>query len=355
LKLPIPISKKVLSIDFGAYEAKIVEGKFSKKNITIYKNLSIKIPEGLYLNGEILDNEQLSYIIKNALKENKVSTELVYGIVNSSSIITREIIIPKVSDEEIEGILSFQIDDYIPVNPENYVVKYKLLGTFYEDNIEKLHLLLIGIPKIIVESHFNLLKEIGLKPVVLDYQGNAISKLLGFNTKINETYPIKDMTIACIDMGFNNTKITIGKNSLLQVSRVVEIGGKYIDQNIINMLDYSIDELEEKKKSIVDINEQNEECTDYNRLVNIARNSLESLMERIEIVFRYYKTREIGNEINLVLLHGGLSNIKEVDNLFSNYFNIPSINMSLLDKIDFNDNLLKYANCIGGLIRMDEV
>ena len=73
------------------------------------------------------------------------------------------------------------------------------------------------------------------------------------------------------------------------------------------------------------------------------------------MIFRYYRTREIGNDINLVLLHGGLSNIKGIDKLFTESFNIPCVKLDSISKVKFNGNLSKYANAIGGLIRLDGV
>jgi len=78
-------------------------------------------------------------------------------------------------------------------------------------------------------------------------------------------------------------------------------------------------------------------------------------MEKIEMIFRYYMTRDSGNIINYILLEGGLSNINGLDNLFSNYFNIPSIKLLSLDKIKWNEELSKFSNAIGGLIRFDRV
>lgn len=345
---------KTLSIDFGAEEIKIVEGKASKKGIVVNKEFSIKLPEEVYKDGEIQDMDQLSYLLKAGLAENSIGSLDVHGVINSSKIIMREITMPMVSDDHIVSILSYQLEEYIPINPEDYVVKFIKLGSVFEDNIEKINILLIGIPKHIVEAHLNLLKSVNLKPIALDYQGNAINKLINFGDSINQIYNNRD-TVTNIDMGFDSTSITISNNGVIKISRIIEGGANDILLSLKEKFDYSGDELRNKIMNIDDISESVSELNqDYE--INIKTNeALKAIIDRIEMIFRYYRTREIGNEINLVLLHGGLSNINGIEKLFSESFNIPCVKLDSISKVKFNGNLSKYANAIGGLIRLDGV
>lgn len=354
MKLP-SISRKVLSIDFGSKEIKVIEGKYSKNNLQIFKAISIPVESHFYKDGRILDKDMLSILLKDSLKENKISTDLAYGIINSSNIITREITIPKVPEKDIASIIGYQLDDYLPVDPEDYEVKHLLLRSKTEGEVEKLDILLIGVPKDMVVNHFELMKDAGLKPQVLDYQGNAMAKLLNYNGQINEFYNTRDLTIASIDIGYNSSKLTITNNGNIEVARVIDVGVETLHENLSSFFDYSLEDIENSVMEIEDVSVTREEFTDQYRILNILRTTLFNLMEKVEMVFRYYNTREAGNTINFILLQGGLSNIKGMDNLFSNYFNIPSVKLSNLDKIKWSGDLSKFSNAIGGLIRSNEV
>ena len=345
---------KTLSIDFGADEIKIVEGKASKKGIIVNKEFSIKLPEEVYKDGEIHDMDQLSYLLKAGLTENSIGPMDVHGVINSSKIIMREITMPMVSDDHIVSILSYQLEDYIPINPEDYVVKFIKLGSVFEENIEKVNILLIGIPKHIVEAHLNLLKSVNLKPIALDYQGNAINKLISFGDSINQIYNNRD-TVTNIDMGFDSTSITISNNGVIKISRIIEGGANDILLSLKEEFDYSGDELRDKIMRIDDISESISDLSEDYEIRTKTMEALRAIIDRIEMIFRYYRTREIGNEINLVILHGGLSNIPGIEKLFSDFFNIPCVKLDSISKVKFNGNLSKYANAIGGLIRLDGV
>ena len=348
-------NKKILSIDFGATEIKIIEGQSSKKDINILNAITVSIPKDAYINGKTLDGDSISNLIKDSLEENNITTDLAYGIINSSEIITREVTIPKVDEKEVAAIIGYQLSEFLPVDPEDYIVQHLILGTIMEEELEKFIILLIGIPKTMVVDHLDLIIKAGLKPKVLDFQANTIAKLIGFNERINNSYNTQDIVVASIDMGYDSTKLAIIKNDRIELTRVLAIGAKDLYENIKSFFDYSMEEIEDKVREIKNLNVAREEFTDYYRLLNITKSTIESLLEEIEMIFRYYRTRGMGNDINIILLQGGLSKINELDNLFSNYFNIPSITLSKLDKVKWDGDLIKYSNAIGGLIRMDEV
>lgn len=343
--------RKVLSLDIGSYQIKGIVGKDTKKGIVIDDYFTILTPKGAYNDGKIVDKDLIHYVIDEELKKNRIKTKDTYLTINSSEIIVREVIIPKVEPEEIENVLSFQVEDYIPVNPENYIVQFKPIGSIYEDDIEKLSILLIGIPKEIVETHLQLLKDLGLNPLILDYQPNSIGKLLEYNNLINDDYLTENITFATIDIGYEGTKVSIIKNGIIYVSRVIEIGSKYIDQSILNFLEYGETEIEEIKKNFGNMDQLSEENPEHNSVSNMIKNVFNTLNERIEIVFRYYLSRESENQIDMILLYGGNGNYNGLDNFYSNYFNIPSIKIQSMDNLVFDGKIYEYMNPIGALIR----
>lgn len=349
------LNKKILSIDFGSHEIKVIEGKYAKNGISISKSFKVRLPGDVYEDGEILDKNTIRNLLKKSLRENKVKSGVTYGVINSSSIITREVIIPKVPDKEIDSLISFQLKDFLPIDPDDYVVNSLVLENITQDEVERVKILLIAVPKHMVLSHLELIKDAGLKPCVLDYQGNSIAKLFKYSDFINQDYNTRDIVIASIDIGYSTSKLSIVKNGNIEVSRVIDLGSQTLYSNLEGFFDYPKEELEEKVKNIPDITVEDEDFTDEARLVNLTRTSLVNIMERIEPIFRYYTSRESSNLINLIVLQGGTSNINEIDNLFSNYFNISTIKLSDLEKVNVHEDLKTYSNAIGSLIRADEV
>ena len=299
-------------------------GKLTNKKVIVEDYFSILTPKGAIKDGAIIDPELLHYEIDEELSKRKIRTKNTYLTINSSKIINREIIIPNVEYEEIESIIEFQVEDYMPVVKDDYIIQFKEIEKIYEDDVEKLKLLIVAFPKDLVNDYYNLMTNLKLNPLVLDYQPNSIGKLINYNVILNDDYPIEDITFASIDIGYDSTKISIIKNGIVLVSRIIEIGGDYIEENILNM-NYDLKDLKEIKDKILDISSFNSDESEVNTINHVIRSSIETLIEKIEIIFRYYTTRKRNNRINIILLTGGLSYINGLDNLFSNRFNIPTV------------------------------
>lgn len=336
--------KTTISMEFCSDRVKVVVGRYQKKNITIDKCFSIPIPEDLYEDGIIKDTNKYLYELERGLSENKVTRGDVYGVINSSNIIIREISIPKVGANQIGAILNYQMDEYLPVDPQAYVVQYLPLDTVEENGVEKQNLMLIGVPKSIIEPHFNLLQNLGLKPLVLDYAGNAITKLIRFNDSINGVYD-KNTTIACVDLEHESTTLNIIEKGMMSISRVVK---EEIRPIIYEDAALTSDE------AFWPV-EGNEPFEQDNSAVSGLKRNLGVILDGIDIVFRYYSSRETENDIDLILLHGYYSNIDGIENLIGNFFEIPCVKLNVLDKVKFYGDLADYANAIGGLIRVSGV
>lgn len=243
--------------------------------------------------------------------------------------------IPKVEQSKISSILNYQLDEYLPVDPDGYVVQYIPLDIVEENGVEKQNIMLIGVPKFMVETHFNLLKNLDLKPVVLDYAGNAISKLIKFSDSINGIYD-NDITIACVDLEQESTTLNITNKGLMSLSRVVK---EEIDPVV-------------RDTSYMTFQES------YDQDVAVAsdvRGKLGAIINGIDMVFRYYNSRGADNNIGLIMVYGNYSHIDGIENMMNNYFDIPCVKLSIIDKVKFFGDLAKYANAIGALIRVNGV
>ena len=345
----------MISIDLGSYETKIIEARVLKGSVSINKTCSFNTPINSYKDGYMKNKTELKDKIKEELRKNRIKLNGCFINIKSTSIITREIAFPLLEDKEIDGLLEYQLPEYLPMDPDKYIVQHRPLERIKIEENEKLNTLVIAIPKDIVDIHYSFIRDLGLRPLVMDYQNNALWKLLKHSGRVNNEIDIKNKTMAIIDLGYDSTNITIIKNGIMQVSRVLDIGGLNMDSNLSNLISLEEGEIQTKKLEVKDLNINDDGYSDYNRMVNIINVSLESTMERIERVFRYYLTRDTGNEIENILLYGGLSNISGIDKLFSRYFSLPVSIINYLDKILVQSNLNKYLNCIGALLRDDEV
>ena len=346
-----------ISIDFDDMNFSIIEGKRSKKTASIINQFDLDVDTSIYEDGNIRDIDKLGELLKKSIVTNGIKAENVIAVVNSSLAVIREVIIPKIGEKEIDSLLEFQLEDFMPIKAEDYVVQYSILDSFLEEETEKIKLLLIGIPKNIVESHLALIENIGYKPKTMDFQGNALGKVLQLNSEINNKYTTGKKTVICLDLGYINTRFNLYEKNQLKISRILNIGLS----NVIEDLKHKLNVGDEEAKSLVDrlSNMKNQEGTliddSLSMVANIFDKNLNILLDEVEMILRYYNSIEMNNKVDLILLHGKYSNFMDIPKRFSDFFSIDTDIIKTINLLDQSEDLSLYINAVGGLIRKSGV
>ncbi|WP_192930141.1 type IV pilus assembly protein PilM [Alkaliphilus pronyensis] len=345
----------ILSIDIGSHTTKILEGKASGGSLNIDKAMTIPTPTETYRDGRILDIDELSNSIGSALKKENIKGKRVVFSIESTSIITREIILPSVKADEIKAMLDFEIKQYLPIDLESYIIQSRLIEETVIEGIRKSKIQVAALPKDIASEYHSLSQKLGLKPMALDLNSNSIHKLVTLNGVINREDFIKDRTIAIIDLGFSFSNLVIIKNGIFKFNRLMKLGGVEIDHSIANSFNLSLKEAEGlkiKAKSINEIANSYEE----RETLNLIKINVDNWVIEIDRLFKYYTSRENNNTINSIYICGGSSNIEGLDTYLREEFQIPAHKLVEVGEISsgksfINIGIEKYVNAMGALIR----
>jgi len=162
LKPRIPlINKKVISLDIGSQNIKVVVGKCSRNKIIIenafmFKSSAINSNEDSLKNITVLPKEIETFLINNNIK---VKSANCTG--NSTTIINREIIVPFANEDELETLVKFELQHYLPINMDDYIVQFSILEKIVVDGMDKLRILGIIYPIKLVKNYMLLLQKRG--------------------------------------------------------------------------------------------------------------------------------------------------------------------------------------------------
>lgn len=331
-------SNLVLAIDLGNNSIKMVEGRIDKGSININKLVKTKIREGIIGDGNIISKMELEVILRNTIIDNNIKAKDVIITTNSSSIINRDILIPVVREEELDTVIRYEVQQYLPINLDDYVVQFLVLDKVEESDGEKLKINVTAFPQRIALSYYNLINSLELNPYALDVNYNSITKLSNYieNIKVN----LEKSTAAFVDMGATTINVSILKNSKLDFTRLIKIGGDNIDYALSQNSNMSIKATEDITKE--DLNNP------------FIREILDELVVELERIFQFYKNKS-QNNIDKIYIYGGVSYIDELDKYLQERL---SIEVNKL--IDFKNIKIKqdsedisiYLNAIGSIIRL---
>ena len=345
--------RNVVAFEIGSKHIKIVEGKYSKDKLSIYKMGQVETPMASIEDGAIIDERALVNTLQVAINQLGIKSKDAVVTSNSTSIIDREIIIPAVDESEMESVIKYEIQQYLPINLDEYIVEYVVIDKLVDSEGPKLKVNVISYPKDIVNGYYKLIKSLGLNPYVLDVTYNSLKKI------VNHTGMIKNGgqtgTVAFVDMGATSINVTIFKRGQLDFTRIIKSGGETIDQALSSRLDMSIKSTESMKMdkgNLLDIQDDDE--------VNvIIKETVDEMIGELEQILQFASNKN-GENVDEVVIYGGASKLRGLDVYMQRKLLKSIKRVFTLERIDMSTSAMpkepigEYLNAIGAVIRQSQ-
>ncbi|WP_411169683.1 type IV pilus assembly protein PilM [Clostridium sp. MB05] len=346
-------AKLVLSIDLGTNYIKLVEGKYQRNKLSLNKAIEIPTPEGCIADGKIINSQGVIDVLDFLIKENNIKAKDVIFTTNSSSVINRDVLIPLVQEEEMETVIRYEIQQYLPINLDDYIIQFIVLDKIVEDSGAKLKVNVTSFPERMALAYYNIINSLDLNPYALDVTYNSINKLANYSEYTSNDGQVIGGTVAFIDMGATSISVAIFKNGKLDFTRMIKSGGDNIDYALSQSLNMSIKSTESIK--IRDGNLLNIKEDDISNLT--IKKAVDDILEELERILQFYSNKS-GNGINKIYLYGGTSNLTNISTYIQNRLNTNVHKIEEIRNIEFtskeltNENLGEYLNAIGAIIRL---
>ena len=322
---------KCLSIDIGSSYIKFAVGQKMGRRLKVDKTFKARLPAGVYENGHMHNIQEMKSIIQGALNANSVKLKDVICTLESTDAIKRELVVPAVAPEDLSEMVSYEIGQYLPIDINSYVLQYKIVREFEEENVKKYELLVAALPKEIVHNIYSMLIEMGLDPYALDIHSNAVDKIAAEYELFNEA-SIKENTVAFLDLGHENINVIIVEKGQYKFNRLIKNGTRDFEQLTTEFEFKTIDEISEH----LDV--------------------VDRWIEEIDKVFKYYTSRSVDNTIDKIFIYGGISVMEGLDTYIHERLNIPVELIKFIDNVEIvagNEyTLAQSLNAISAIIRL---
>ena len=322
---------KCLSIDIGSSYIKFAVGQKMGRRLKVDKTFKARLPAGVYENGHMHNIQEMKSIIQGALNANSVKLKDVICTLESTDAIKRELVVPAVAAEDLSEMVSYEIGQYLPIDINSYVLQYKIVREFEEENVKKYELLVAALPKEIVHNIYSMLIEMGLDPYALDIHSNAVDKIAAEYELFNEA-SIKENTVAFLDLGHENINVIIVEKGQYKFNRLIKNGTRDFEQLTTEFEFKTIDEISQH----LDV--------------------VDRWIEEIDKVFKYYTSRSVENTIDKIFIYGGISVMEGLDTYIHERVNIPVELIKSIDNVEIvagNEyTLAQSLNAISAIIRL---
>lgn len=334
--------KPLVTLDIGTNNIKVAVGRYANNKINIKKVVQFETPENVISNGRITDTLRLSEAIKEGLKTHNIKEKYAVVNINSSSIINRELSIPYNDDPAaIEKIVMYEMKQLTAIKVELYITQYQIIEEYFDEKVKYLKILVTSIEKEMVERYLKMVKDVGLKPCVLDVHFNTICKFFQmYDQDLKE-----DKTIAIIDIGYNSTDVTLIKDGNFKMSKTLDQGSNLLEA--LFRTEFKLD-FDENNANALFSKGQSEYQDRIKSVIN-------PLIDEINDIIRYHISRDSQNNVDNIFVTGGLANISEIVKYIEDSIGFTVYEFKILDKIlvgyDGKYEIPEYINVLGALIR----
>lgn len=333
--------QKFLTIDIRNESTKILEVLKKKEKVEVLKVINQTNYNKYIEDGQIDRVEELIENIRQVIQEEKIKTNQVVFSIVSSKVITREIVIPYVSQKKLSKLLQMNASEYFPVNIDDYILDYIVLNTIQENGSKKLKLLIVAAPNGLVENYLILAKGLGLKIKAIDYIGNSVYQVLNKeNNKGTNVY-------LHIDNDF--ILATIFDNQQLEIQRYFTFGKNELYEAVVEQFQVSEEEALNmmRDKSIFNYE------TDHNPFLGgDITSAINKILGGVSRFLEYYLSRSSKTIDKIYLLDSGHT-VQGLEAYVAQFFNIKlemihdfqSVQSIKLER--FEKEHMKYTLCLG--------
>jgi type IV pilus assembly protein PilM len=242
-KLKPKKSNQMVGVDIGANSIKLCLLKRSKTGeLSLAKVANKSYEKELLHDGNIVDIAYVGQELKKLVAESGIQTKIAGSALSSYSVITKRIAMPFLENDALESGVQIEVENIIPFPLKEIYYSYYIMGVD-EEKEGMMNLLIVAAKREIVDSYLDAFRLAGLDLSLLDVDIFAITNL------VESIYQPKGFSVLIADVGASVTNIAIVKESNLEFTREILIGGKYVTEEIARQNDVAFSQAEERKLS----------------------------------------------------------------------------------------------------------
>ncbi len=344
----LDLKTEMFGIDISDCAVKVLKlrkrGKFLKVDFLNEVDFDLGIVDA----GVIKNEQALIEIIKKSLispSGKKLKIKNIIASLPEEKSFLEVIQMPKMSEEELKTAVLYQAENYIPLPLDQMYLDFSVLDMPNKDN-SHLDVLVVAMPKNIIDSYMFCFKKAGLIPIVLEVESQAIVRSLVKNEESN-------CPLILINYGKKNSNIIIFSGKSIRFTSSISASSSQITEAISKSLNISLDEAEKIKINYSLL--KKDENEDSKKIYNTISPVLNDLVAQIKKYIAFYKDHVSHDHINLnnlkpednldilkekIIITGGGSNLKGLAEFFSENIGIKSEVGDVFANINFKRNKL---------------
>lgn len=325
----------MVGIDIGSKSIKVIEAKKSSDSWQLQVSGAVGFsgnsPEKMVNEEEFV---KLAELLKKTVNQIKITSKEVNIGLPERLVFSRVIKFPMLTDEEIVAAIKWEAEQYIPIPLNEAVVQHIVLEK--KENSSEILILLIAVPKTVVEKYIKIVRLAGLNPVSAETELIALSRSIA---------PVTGTSLI-LDLGSTSTNMAITKDSKIYFTRSIPVAGEAFTRAVSQGMGITPEQAEEYKKTYGLSSSQLE-----GKIKNALDPVMRMVVDEIKKAIHFYQTEGQTDIPTSVVLTGGASFMPDIQTYLADLLGLEAVigdpfNKFSLDQ-DVAKSLIPYSSYYG--------
>ena len=219
-------NQELIGIDIGASSVKLVQLREIRSGYQLVNFGMAALPAETIVDNTIMDSGAVVSAIRDLVQSRKLKAKNVATSISGHSVIIRKILMPIMTEEELEASIQWEAEQYIPFDMSEVNLDFQILGPDGNDPAQ-MNVILVAAKKDFVNDHVALIKECGLTPVVMDVDCFAVANVFegGYGVPEHDS-------VALIDLGASSLNVNILRGGMPVFTRDIQMGGNLYNEEL---------------------------------------------------------------------------------------------------------------------------
>ena len=303
--------KNLVGLDIGSSSVKAVE--LQRKGSTLqlvslgYENLQ---PDTI-VDGQIMELNNVSNVIVSIFNEHTIKTQRVAAGVSGHSVIVKNIVLPQMSEEEVQESFSWHAEEHIPFDIADVNLDYQVTG----NSSDALHVLMAACKSDKIANVKQAIQLAGKQPVIIDIDAFALQNCYEVNYQ-----PKAGEVVALLNIGAATMNINILNGARSVFARDASVGGSQYTSLLQKELGLTFEQAEAVKRGV-----PVPDGVESRPIQPIIETVSDILALEVKKTMDFYRAtaEEGGASIQKILVAGGGSKLPGLAEYLARRFEIP--------------------------------
>ncbi|MBU1326706.1 pilus assembly protein PilM [Patescibacteria group bacterium] len=285
--------KSLLGLDIGSHSIKLIEIEQDSKGPILRAAGSIPALTKELSSNLPADQQAVALAIQKLIKDAGAKSDQVNIALPEAQVFTRVIEVPQLSDRELSSAIQWEAEQYIPLPLDQVNLDYSVLRDSRETGTNKMDVLLVAAPKVLLDKYLTFLELAELTPVAAETEIIASTRALA-----RATSDIKATMIASI--GAKTTDLAILRNGILVFTRSISAGGEAISRSLVQGFDFSPGQAEEYKRTYGLQSDKLE-----GKIVATVKPIMDTIINEMKRAIAFFQEKYKEERVGAIILSGG--------------------------------------------------